>query len=363
MLSPTLKSLKLENIPSLVELPSSFQNLNQLKELSITYCRNLETLPTGINLKSLNYLCFKGCSQLRSFPEISTNISVLNLEETGIEEVPWQIENFFNLTKLTMRSCSKLKCLSLNIPKMKTLWDVDFSDCAALTVVNLSGYPSDTLSEEEDDSLDPFLDFRGCFSLDPETVLHQESVIFNSMAFPGEQVPSYFTYRTTGTSTILPNIPLLPTQLSQPFFRFRVCAVATAFNIVSIQVNSRFTGRFGNSFDFFGEGHELMEIRKGDMLIFDCRIPFNEDNALLARGDYDHVDMNIHISGDSESTFELKGWGIRLLEDCSSVENRLVNPTHAYTPVQGLVNEIEHNEDSGDNNVETKRSAKRMRIT
>ncbi|KAL9282528.1 putative TIR domain, AAA+ ATPase domain, P-loop containing nucleoside triphosphate hydrolase [Arabidopsis thaliana] len=363
MLSPTLKRLKLENIPSLVELPSSFQNLNQLKELSITYCRNLETLPTGINLKSLSYLCFKGCSQLRSFPEISTNISVLNLEETGIEEVPWQIENFFNLTKLTMRSCSKLKCLSLNIPKMKTLWDVDFSDCAALTVVNLSGYPSDTLSEEEDDSLDPFLDFRGCFSLDPETVLHQESVIFNSMAFPGEQVPSYFTYRTTGTSTILPNIPLLPTQLSQPFFRFRVCAVATAFNIVSIQVNSRFTGRFGNSFDFFGEGHEFMEIRKGDMLIFDCRIPFNEDNALLARGDYDHVDMNIHISGDSESTFELKGWGIRLLEDCSSVENRLVNPTHAYTPVQGLVNEIEHNEDSGDNNVETKRSAKRMRIT
>jgi len=93
------------------------------------------------------------------------------------------------------------------------------------------------------------------------------------------------------------------------------------------------------------------------MLIFDCRIPLNEDNALLARGDYDHVDMNIHISGDSESTFELKGWGIRLLEDYSSVEHRLGNPTHVsvgeegnmgYTPLQGLVDEIENSEDSGD---------------
>ncbi|CAE6216200.1 unnamed protein product [Arabidopsis arenosa] len=246
-------------------------------------------------------------------------------------------------------------------------------DCGALTVVNLSGYPSDTLSEEAD-SLDPVLDFRGCFSLDPETVLHQESVIFNSMAFPGEQVPSYFTYRSTGTSTFLPNIPLLPTHLSQPFFRFRVCAVVIAFNIVSIQVNSRFTGRFGNSFDSFGEGHGFMEIRKGDLLIFDCRIPLNEDNAPLARGNYDHVDMNILISGDLESTFELKGWGIRLLEDCSSAENNQLGKPNStlphvseagegnmrrYTPLQGLVNEIEHSEESVDNNVE--RSTKRMR--
>jgi hypothetical protein len=89
------------------------------------------------------------------------------------------------------------------------------------------------------------------------------------------------------------------------------------------------------------------------------------------------VDINIHItSGDWRSTVVLKEWGIRLLETGSSAENRLGNPNSTlphvsqaeegnmgyYTHVQGLVNEIENSEDSGDNNVETERSKKRMRL-
>ncbi|CAA0407994.1 unnamed protein product [Arabidopsis thaliana] len=395
MLSPTLTLLELWNIPNLVELSSSFQNLTNLKTLQICYCRNLESLPTGINLESLVSLNLFGCSRLKRFPDISTNIKYLYLDQTGIEEVPWQIENFFNLTKLTMRSCTKLKCVSLNIFKLKHLGEVSFSNCGALTRVDLSCYPSgvemmkadnaDIVSEETTSSLPDScvlnVNFMDCVNLDREPVLHQQSIIFNSMILPGEEVPSYFTYRTSdsqpfGTSSSLP-IPLLPTQLSQPFFRFRVCAVVSASNGVYIGVYSRFKGRIGNKFDSFGELHKFMEIEKGiHLYIYDCRIRLYKDNVPLSQLNYDRVDMKIHITGGWKSTVVLKEWGIRLLEDCSSAENRLGNPNSTlphvsqaeegnmgyYTHVQGLVNEIENSEDSGDNNVETERSKKRMRL-
>ncbi|XP_048616162.1 disease resistance protein RPS6 [Brassica napus] len=66
MLSPSLNQLYLSEIPSLVGLPSSFQNLHQLMHLEIKNCINLETLPTGINLQSLWELNLSGCSRLRT---------------------------------------------------------------------------------------------------------------------------------------------------------------------------------------------------------------------------------------------------------------------------------------------------------
>ncbi|CAE6216221.1 unnamed protein product [Arabidopsis arenosa] len=257
-------------------------------------------------------------------------------------------------------------------------------DCGALTRVDLSGYPSG-MEEMEAVKIDTVskvkLDFRDCFNLDPETVLDQESIVFKYMLFPGEQVPSYFTYRTTGVSSL--TIPLRPTHLSHPFFRFRVGAVVT--NVKhgkNIKVNCEFKDRSGNSFHVGSDFYVYLlftKSQKGSQMltILECRIPLNESNASLAQGNYDHVVMNIHISaGGWRSTFALKEWGIRLLEDCSSVDNRLGNPTSTlphvseaeegnmgYTPLQGLVNEIEHSEESVDNDVETERSTKRMRIT
>ncbi|KAL9282554.1 hypothetical protein AtEden1_Chr5g0131821 [Arabidopsis thaliana] len=314
-----------------------------------------------------------------------------------------------------MKGCPKLKGVSLNIFKLKHLGEVSFSNCGALTRVDLSGYPSgveimkadnaDIVSEETTSSLPVScvlnVNFTDCFNLDRKPVLHllhQQSLIFNSMILPGEEVPSYFTYRTSdsqpfgtssslpipllpthlfGTSSSLP-IPLLPTQLSQPFFRFRVCAVVSASDGVYIKVDSRFKGRIGNRFDSFGERHRFMEIEKGiHLCIFDCRIPLYKDIVPLSQLNYDRVDMKIKIIGGWawDSTVVLKEWGIRVLETGSSAENRLGNPNSTlphvsqaeegnmgyYTHVQGLVNEIENSEDSGDNNVETERSKKRMR--
>ena len=88
VLSFSLKKLRLSDSPCLMEIPSSLQNLYGLVELSIRNCTNLEILPTEINLKFLDQFDLSGCSQLRSFPDISTNISILILCRTAIEEVP-----------------------------------------------------------------------------------------------------------------------------------------------------------------------------------------------------------------------------------------------------------------------------------
>ncbi|KAL1192867.1 Protein VARIATION IN COMPOUND TRIGGERED ROOT growth response [Cardamine amara subsp. amara] len=343
MLSPTLTKLELWYMPDLVEFPSSFQNLNQLKRLTIGYCRNLETLPTGINLKSLDDLHLKGCSRLRRFPEISTNISFLYLSGTGIEEVPWWIEKFSNLILLRMRGCRRLKCVFLHISKLKHLEIVDFSDCGALTRVDLSDYSRklamevDKVPEKASSSLsDDYvpkatLDFMGCFKLDKDTLIQQQSMSFNYMILPGEEVPSYFTHRTTEDS--LTNIPLLDVSLSQPFFRFRVCAVVNAPDGVDIDVNCQFKGKYGNSFDSIVKPSNFMITRNGShqLLIFDCSIPLEKDNAPLPQLNYDHVDMKIQLSAGP--LMFIRGWGIRLLEDCSSLLNRLgfpnTSPLHA----------------------------------
>lgn len=101
-----LETLNLGSCSSLVELPSSIKYLNKLIELNLSYCTNLEILPTGLNLKSLQSLRLWGCSQLRSFPDISTNISDLDLGESAIEELPsnLHLENQDALQMFSMKS-------------------------------------------------------------------------------------------------------------------------------------------------------------------------------------------------------------------------------------------------------------------
>ncbi|EFH62181.1 predicted protein [Arabidopsis lyrata subsp. lyrata] len=101
-----LETLNLGSCSSLVELPSSIKYLNKLIELNMSYCTNLEILPTGLNLKSLQCLYLWGCSQLKTFPDISTNISDLNLGESAIEEFPsnLHLENLDALEMFSMKN-------------------------------------------------------------------------------------------------------------------------------------------------------------------------------------------------------------------------------------------------------------------
>lgn len=101
-----LQTLRLNNCSSLVELPASIGHLTSLRKLYMPFCEKLETLPTGINLRSLLRLDLSGCSRLRSFPAISTNISYFNLSQTSIEEIPpnLHLENLVDLCLEEMMS-------------------------------------------------------------------------------------------------------------------------------------------------------------------------------------------------------------------------------------------------------------------
>ncbi|KAL0684966.1 hypothetical protein Bca4012_051814 [Brassica carinata] len=111
-----LETLKLVDCYSLVKLPSSIPHPNKLRKLNMKYCRNVETIPIGISLKSLEKLHLDGCSRLRTVPQISTNIVHLCLSETAIEEFP------SDLHQENLRF-EKLSYLSMKNLKSKKLWE------------------------------------------------------------------------------------------------------------------------------------------------------------------------------------------------------------------------------------------------
>ncbi|XP_056864829.1 protein VARIATION IN COMPOUND TRIGGERED ROOT growth response-like isoform X1 [Raphanus sativus] len=337
MLPTSLKVLFLSDISNMVELPFSIQNLNNLTDMKIIRCMDLEILPTGINLVSLERLNLNGCSRLKTFPDISRNISSLYLEETAIEEVPPWTENFSKLKYLLMQRCGKLEYVYLNVSKLKHLELVNFSHCGELTGADLSGYPSGTALEGEiigtelqasssiPDNNVPKVEFSfiNCFKLDEEDVLQQLS--YEKLILSGEEMPLYFTHRTTGTSMAF---PLAQTPHSPPFFRFRVCAVAvfdskpTSGTIgVFTKVNCQFKSRLGSYYESPYQHDYFSVYQNGSyLLLLDCVVSLKKDNATPTEVDYDYVNIQFHMSS---SKFKLKEWGIRLSEDCSSVENRV----------------------------------------
>ncbi|CAG7894835.1 unnamed protein product, partial [Brassica rapa] len=313
MMSPLLRHLYLSDIPTLVELPSSFQNLHQLYELRIVNCVNLETLPTGIDHQSLWDLNLSGCSRLRTFPDISTNIEYLTLSKTAIEEVPCWIEEFTSLELLEM---------------------------------------------------------NGCLHLNQEALFQQETYLGCQLWLSGEEVPSYFTHRTTATSSSSSSltVPLLSSSLSQPFLRFRACIVFNCDKTLG-QTSFCFKGRFWNRFNSSGKAQDFLakkefygmktSVKGSHLLILEYDISLSRDSDTIADMNYTHVDLQL----DFPSEYKVKEWGIRL---CSSADNRLGNTDtlpHLFETDEGnTLNEAGEGEECAGEDEVTEPSSKRMRV-
>ncbi|XP_033142917.1 protein VARIATION IN COMPOUND TRIGGERED ROOT growth response isoform X2 [Brassica rapa] len=317
VLSPSLWHLDLSDNPGLVELPSSFKNLHNLSRLKIRNCVNLETLPTGINLGSLSRVDLSGCSRLRTFPQISTNIQELDLSETGIEEVPCWIEKFSRLNSLQMKGCNNLEYVNLNI-----------SDCKSLTGASWNNHPRESALSYYH-SFDIGIDFTKCLNLVQEALFQKKTYFGCQLKLSGEEVPSYFTHRTTGTSSSL-TIPLLHSSLTQPFLRFRACIVFDSDKESYRSCAFRFKGSFRNCSDSYNQAQDFCAVTE-DYKIFS----FEEDSCLFVLDyqmtqiplemNFDGLDLKIHIVDCNHA--KIKGWGIRILEeDCSSADNRLSYP-------------------------------------
>ncbi|XP_048318342.2 disease resistance protein TAO1 [Ziziphus jujuba] len=108
------------------ELPESIENIKKLKYLSLNGCKRFKTLPQSIwKLKYLEKLIVCHCPNLQGkFPEIWDVMECLyeiDLEGTGIEELPESIENIKKLQHLSLNGCKRLKSLPQSIWKLKYL--------------------------------------------------------------------------------------------------------------------------------------------------------------------------------------------------------------------------------------------------
>ncbi|KAL6315391.1 hypothetical protein AAG906_000501 [Vitis piasezkii] len=142
----SLETLIVRNCSNLKEeLSSSIGHLKALQHLDLSYCESLRSLSESIcNLSSLETLTLEKCSNLKGFPEIKDdmeNLKMLDLSETGIEELPSSIGRLKALKHLNLKCCEELVSLPDSICNLSSLETLDVQKCPQLerVEVNLVG--------------------------------------------------------------------------------------------------------------------------------------------------------------------------------------------------------------------------------
>ncbi|XP_039686423.1 TMV resistance protein N isoform X1 [Medicago truncatula] len=122
-----LGALCLDDCTNLIRIHKSIGFLNKLVLLSSQRCKQLELLVPNINLPSLETLDIRGCSRLKSFPEVlgvMENIRYVYLDQTSIGKLPFSIRNLVGLRQLFLRECMSLTQLPDSIrilPKLEII--------------------------------------------------------------------------------------------------------------------------------------------------------------------------------------------------------------------------------------------------
>ncbi|KAL0877343.1 hypothetical protein Bca101_027048 [Brassica carinata] len=307
-----LKRLKLNSCTSLVELPSSIATLHKLEDLMMNSCFELEVVPTHINLASLERIYMIGCSRLRSFPNISTNISQLLLSDTAVEEVPESIMLWSRLSSVDIRRSRNLKTVT-HFPG--SLWSLDLSytdiekipdcikdihqlqslevtGCKTLTLLPELPCSLRLLMAEDCESLERVtsplstpnakLNFTNCVKLNGESrrEIIQKLFRYEFACLPGRGVPSEFNHRAKGNSlTIVQDKDCLFSVSS----KFKVCVLISPNKHQQTEENRDLRikygiiGRKGYRFPIFIVHHrESPGIRMEHLCIFHCDFPGEE---------------------------------------------------------------------------------------
>ncbi|GMN66664.1 hypothetical protein TIFTF001_035735 [Ficus carica] len=143
--APKIESVFLNGCESLTEVPSYFQHLTKLRELSLLCCTSLSKLSRLP--KSLTTLrvfthpfahripCCASSSKLERFPKISGPMEFLEhlqIEYAAIKELPLSINNLTGLKALSLSVCRNLEFLPDSIHSLSSLQELDISFCQKL---------------------------------------------------------------------------------------------------------------------------------------------------------------------------------------------------------------------------------------
>uniref|UniRef100_A0A2P2LWH6 Protein SUPPRESSOR OF npr1-1 CONSTITUTIVE 1-like n=1 Tax=Rhizophora mucronata TaxID=61149 RepID=A0A2P2LWH6_RHIMU len=103
-----LQIIEFTGCEMLPEVSPSIKYVKNLKELDLSGCQEIESLPTTKGLRSLTKLTLLGCIALKNLSKVSKSIEELDLEGASIEKVPY-CSKLRSLKKLDLLGCSKLK--------------------------------------------------------------------------------------------------------------------------------------------------------------------------------------------------------------------------------------------------------------
>ncbi|XP_020880402.1 disease resistance protein RPS4 isoform X3 [Arabidopsis lyrata subsp. lyrata] len=128
--TPKLKWVNLNHSSNLWDL-SGLSKAQSLVFLNLKGCTSLKSLPE-INLVSLEILILSNCSNLKEFRVISQNLETLYLDGTSIKELPLNFNILQRLVILNMKGCTKLKEFPDCLDDLKALKELILSDCSKL---------------------------------------------------------------------------------------------------------------------------------------------------------------------------------------------------------------------------------------
>lgn len=180
--SPSLKVIDLYDCKSLLDISSSIQHLTNLHYLRLRGCESLMSLSSNINFESLFTLDLSSCTNLKKFPPLSGEISILNLDRTAIEEIPSSIENLKRLGNLSLSYCEQLKHISGNIYKVKSLKVLHLNGCSKLQSLNQIPPGLQTLEAENCKQLQSLPD-ASCFAQSFVNSISDEGWSFNQLVY------------------------------------------------------------------------------------------------------------------------------------------------------------------------------------
>ncbi|EOA34892.1 hypothetical protein CARUB_v10022475mg [Capsella rubella] len=250
-----LKKMDLLGSENLKELPD-LSKATKLETLQLSKCRNLQIIPSHMNLVSLVSVSMIGCIRLRDIPVMSTNIEALYITETAIEDEPPSVRLCSRLQTLNLSRSVKLTSLT-HLPMTITYLDVRYtgikkipdcikalhelqflliSSCRRLTSLPELPGSLQFLHADDCDSLvtifSPLnitpsawrLEFTNCFKLDQQArkAIIQQSFSQGITLLPGRQVPAEFEHRAKG------NCLTIRSNGNDPLYalsRYNVCVV------------------------------------------------------------------------------------------------------------------------------------------
>jgi len=251
------------------ELPSSFDNLVNLRSLQLNKCTNLESLPNSIvNLKSLCKLDCSGCAKLTEIPTLIgrlTSLMELSLRESGIVSLPESIAHLSSLKSLDLSDCKKLECIPQIPPCLKQLVALDCTSIRRVMpnslVPNLSDSKEGVFKFHFTNAQQLDSGARENIEEDARLRMTNNAYKFVFFCFPGSAVPRWFPFRGKGASVTINGD--LSFCSDDRLIGFALCVV---FGMLDTNDNGGRRGSFRYSLKFESDDDGTQIIPNNDLL-------------------------------------------------------------------------------------------------